>query len=67
MGNMLRSVLCALVATHKRYDDEHKGYDKLVAELNALAADMKRAREAFKPFFKAATTKSSCTVNWHCN
>ena len=43
---MLRSVLRALVATHKRYDDEHKGYDKLVAELNALAADMKRAREA---------------------
>ena len=46
MGNMLRSVLRALVATHKRYDDERKGYDKLVAELNALAADMKRARGA---------------------
>ena len=46
MANMLRSVLRALVATHKRYDDERKGYDKLVAELNALAADMKRAREA---------------------
>ena len=46
MGNMLRSVLRALVATHKRHDDERKGYEKLVAELNALAADMKRAREA---------------------
>ena len=31
MGNMLRTVLCALVATHKRYDAERKGYDKLVA------------------------------------
>ena len=46
MGNMLRSVLSAIVATHKRYDAERKVSDRLVAELSAIAEDMKQAREA---------------------
>ncbi len=47
MGNMLRSVLSAIVATHKRYDAERKVSDRLVAELSAIAEDMKkRARRA---------------------
>ena len=46
MGNMLRSVLSAIVATHKRFDTERKVSDRLVAELGAIAEDMKQAREA---------------------
>ena len=43
---LLRSVLSAIVATHKRYDAERKVSDRLVAELSAIAEDMKQAREA---------------------
>ena len=46
MRDMLRSVLRAIVATHKRDDAERTVSDRLVAELGAIAEDMKRAREA---------------------
>ena len=46
MRNMLRSVLRAIVATQKRCDVERNVSDRLVAELSAIAEDMKQAREA---------------------
>ncbi len=59
MGNMLRSVLSAIVATHKRYDAERKVSDRLVAELSAIAEDMKQAREAREARERSETRRSA--------
>jgi len=59
MGNMLRSVLSAIVATHKRYDAERKVSDRLVAELSAIAEDMKQARETRE---RSETRRSACSA-----
>ena len=62
MGNMLRSVLSAIVATHKRYDAERKVSDRLVAELSAIAEDMKQAREARETRERSETRRSACSA-----
>ena len=48
MGNMLRSVLRAISAAwaKRRHDAQRdKAEDKMVADLEAIVANMKRARE----------------------
>ena len=51
MRDTLRTALHAIVATNKRYDAQRKTTDAMVAELNAILADLKRARQGIEREF----------------
>ena len=51
MRDTLRTALHAIVATNERYDAQRKTTDAMVAELNAILADLKRARQGIEREF----------------
>ena len=51
MRDTLRTALHAIVATNERYDAQRKTTDAMVAELNAILVDLKRARQGIEREF----------------
>ena len=60
MRDTLRTALHAIVATNERYDAQRKTTDAMVAELNAILADLKRARQGIEREFSKTRHTARC-------